>query len=195
MITSRFVIGGGLFLAVYLIYTYISPMLLYLTACLLTGWEFWNLCKHHTHHNTGTLEILALFALHGIVSSGIVLHDYSDDALRLVLFVAVSDVVQYLTGSVLGRTKIGSWPSPNKTIEGYLSVAGMLIAAYYIPGIGLRKGFWWLLGGVFGDLYVSACKRSLDIKDSGTLLGSHGGWFDRVDSIYGATIMYLLFVV
>jgi phosphatidate cytidylyltransferase len=41
-----------------------------------------------------------------------------------------------------------------------------------------------LLAGVIGDLFVSLCKRRIGIKDISDLLGAHGGWLDRVDSVF-----------
>ena len=192
MQASRFIIGGGLFLFTFLSYTYISPGFLYLLSCFLTGWEFRNIYLKHRYYAIEPIYALGAFALSGIVSTGVIFSTDPEEALRLVLFVAMSDVVQYLSGFLLGGGKVGIWPSPNKTVAGYASLLGWAITGYFITGIGLRKAFWWIVGGVGGDLFVSACKRLLNIKDSGNMLGSHGGWFDRVDSIYGAAILYIL---
>lgn len=105
--------------------------------------------------------------------------------------VAVSDTTAYFTGTRLGRHKL--WPkiSPNKSVEGAVgSLLGCVIFCV-VYGLILGQASWLvftLLGIVanifsqLGDLFESALKRSVQIKDSGFILPGHGGVLDRADS-------------
>jgi phosphatidate cytidylyltransferase len=42
----------------------------------------------------------------------------------------------------------------------------------------------------YGDIYFSYIKRKLDIKDFSTLLSTHGGVLDRLDSISFLVIIF-----
>ena len=118
---------------------------------------------------------------------------YNDDTrlssgLLIVACVSISDILQYYSGKILGYTKPLTI-SPNKTIEGYLVGTSITIFIFFVTPfskVSLLKIIMWVVSGVLGDLYVSYNKRILGIKDISNLLGSHGGWLDRMDGVYGA---------
>lgn len=119
----------------------------------------------------------------------------------LLLVVQISDVLQYIFGKLLGKTKIAPVVSPSKTIEGFIggaiSATAVGAALWWItPFTPLQSGLMALiivLMGFLGGLTLSAVKRSLGAKDWGTLIGGHGGILDRMDSvIFAAPIFFHL---
>jgi phosphatidate cytidylyltransferase len=120
--------------------------------------------------------------------------------LYLVFLTQSNDVAQFLWGKSLGRHRVVPTVSPNKTWEGLLGgvattmALGLLLARLLTP-FGLREAISATLiiglGGFIGDIVVSALKRDLAIKDSGTLLPGHGGILDRIDSLtYTAPLFF-----
>jgi phosphatidate cytidylyltransferase len=117
--------------------------------------------------------------------------DYGWLIVATVVSVALMDMAAYFVGRRVGRHRLAPRVSPNKTIEGL--VAGMLVAVGAGIAFGLREPFdlssGLALGLVvagaapFGDLAVSVLKRSLGVKDMGTLLPGHGGLLDRIDAM------------
>lgn len=120
--------------------------------------------------------------------------------LYLIFLTQFNDVAQYVWGKLTGRHKIIPKVSPNKTWEGFhgglattIALAVML-APHLTPltlpesvGAGLLIG----LGGFIGDVTISALKRDIGVKDSGTLLPGHGGILDRIDSLtYTAPLLF-----
>lgn len=119
----------------------------------------------------------------------------------LMLIAQMSDVLQYVFGTLLGKRKIAPVVSPNKTVEGL--VGGGLCATL------LGAGMWWItpftplqsagmafvivIMGFLGGLVMSAIKRSMGAKDWGALIKGHGGVLDRMDSIcFAAPVFFHL---
>jgi phosphatidate cytidylyltransferase len=121
-----------------------------------------------------------------------------DDHGRLVAFavviaVWVDDTVAYLVGRAVGRHKFSPAISPAKTWEGFLAgtaggIFAMFVALYDDRSTYLSIPQAIVLGAVvavaaaLGDLFESAFKRDLQVKDSGRVLAGHGGVLDRVDA-------------
>ncbi len=115
------------------------------------------------------------------------------------LLVWASDSGAYVSGRLFGRHKLFPRISPNKTWEGSIGGAFFVLGFGYliywlIPTLGLSPVLtfvdWIIMGaiivvmGTFGDLIESLLKRSIYIKDSGSILPGHGGILDRFDSVF-----------
>ncbi len=112
--------------------------------------------------------------------------------LFLVLVTQFNDVAQYTWGKLFGRNKVMPTVSPNKTYEGLLGgIATSFVLVYWLAPYltpltwneSLVAGFFLPLAGFLGDVSVSAIKRDIGVKDSGTLIPGHGGILDRVNSL------------
>jgi phosphatidate cytidylyltransferase len=117
----------------------------------------------------------------------------------LIFVVQLSDVLQYVWGKLIGRTKVAPNLSPSKTWEGLiggtLSATAIGTALYWMtPFSPLEAAAMCLLMtlmGFFGGLVMSAIKRDRGIKDWGHLIAGHGGFLDRLDSvIFAAPIFF-----
>lgn len=120
----------------------------------------------------------------------------------LLLVVWLGDSGAYYVGKKFGRHKLSPRISPKKTIEGLAGGMAMSILTAVVIHLTFFKEFplhhaiiagaILSVAGVVGDLAESMWKRSADVKDSGTLLPGHGGFFDRFDSIlFTAPILYI----
>jgi phosphatidate cytidylyltransferase len=115
----------------------------------------------------------------------------------VILAVFASDTAAYIAGRLVGRHRLAPTISPGKTWEGLF--AGTLIAVL-VPFFALYRTDFLdvprslVLGAVIavaaplGDLFESAVKRDLQVKDSGRLLAGHGGVLDRVDALLFAAV-------
>jgi len=120
--------------------------------------------------------------------------------LTVLLAVWAGDTLAYLGGRLFGRHKMAPATSPGKTWEGFVcgtaaTVFVAFIALYKADFLSIPESI--ALGGVLavaapaGDLFESLLKRDAGVKDSGTLLGGHGGMLDRLDAfLFAAPAAY-----
>ena len=108
----------------------------------------------------------------------------------------VTDTFAYFSGVFFGKHKLSPNLSPKKTIEG--SVGGILfcVGASFLYALVFHKEFlsfvipFAFLGSIIsqiGDIFASAFKRAMNIKDYGNLIPGHGGILDRADSVIFTT--------
>ncbi len=157
--------------------------------------------------NLGTY-LLSLFyigiplILLAYIAQGKDMETYSPNrVLGLLLLVWTNDTGAYLFGSRFGKHKLFERISPKKTWEG--TIGGAVFAVLIAWGLSfLIKDFTlpqWLalsvvaaIGSNLGDLIESMLKRSVGVKDSGTLLPGHGGLLDRFDAFIFCLPFYWL---
>lgn len=129
---------------------------------------------------------------------------------RLVLLTVLlcdfaANTAAYLAGRLVGRHKLAPVISPGKTWEGFLAGLAASAAVAFFALYEERDDFlpiWQALvlgvvvagAGALGDLFQSTLKRDMRVKDTGRLLGGHGGMLDRMDSLLFAApaAFYLL---
>ncbi len=117
-------------------------------------------------------------------------------ALGFLLFILImtvaNDFFQYFFGRTFGSCKIMPKVSPNKTVEGFIggiistATVSALIAKLLTPFSvyqAFMVGVVIALAGFFGDITMSAIKRDIGVKDTGSFLPGHGGILDRLDSM------------
>lgn len=152
----------------------------------------------------GQLYIAVPFALLNLIA-------LMDRLIVLAIFVLiwVNDTFAYLTGmgtsKTIGNHKMFPRVSPKKSWEGLAGGAVMAVVASVIFSrltdiAGFSTAVWIGLAivivvfGTIGDLCESIFKRTLGVKDSGTILPGHGGMLDRFDSVLFATIGTIMYL-
>jgi phosphatidate cytidylyltransferase len=113
-------------------------------------------------------------------------------AFTVLLAVWAGDTFAYFGGRLFGRHKLAPQTSPGKTWEGLVfgtifTVFVTFVALYKqhfltIPQ-SIALGVVVAVAAPLGDLFESQLKRDMKVKDTGRLLGGHGGVLDRIDAL------------
>ena len=121
----------------------------------------------------------------------------------LVLTITATDTAGYFVGKTLQGPKIFPRFSPNKTWSGTLGGIGsaaLLCGVYgyfFLPAWSLPflilTAIALSISSQLGDLTISIIKRHNKMKDTGTIIPGHGGFFDRFDGyIFAPSILAFL---
>ena len=148
------------------------------------------------------LYALLLF-IPSLVSIILIYNSYGQFALlSLFLILWTADSGAYFVGSKMGKRKLAPRVSPGKSIEGLLGgifsvvlLSIILLMTDLLPFQSFLFVFVSAMTGiisVFGDLFESIIKREASAKDSSNLLPGHGGFLDRLDSLFSAAPVYYL---
>jgi phosphatidate cytidylyltransferase len=116
------------------------------------------------------------------------------------------DTGAYYVGVSYGKHRLAPQASPKKSWEGV--IGGTLLTFFgiwfcreaFFPELGWRTGFWLgvllSIAAPIGDLVESLFKRDAAVKDSSDRIPGHGGFLDRIDSLfYAAPFVLALFLL
>jgi len=168
---------------------------------------FYALANRRRPLENAALSVLGMVWV-GVLSFAILIAD-SSRALQLVLGVVVMtamfDTGSYFVGRAMGRRKLAPVLSPKKTREGLVGgIVTVFVVGVLLAGVPLFEplklnGALVIAGAIcvlatLGDLAESMIKRSLGVKDMGSILPGHGGMLDRIDSfIFVVPVAFYLF--
>jgi phosphatidate cytidylyltransferase len=170
------------------------PVVLVLTVVTCLLWYLFGAGGENPTLNIGA-TLLAVGWV-GVLGSFAALLLAAPHGVGLLLGAAVGTVGYDVGGLFVGRNA-GRQPlstvSPNKTVEGLIGgcivafVVSLLYGTQVMPfdglGNGIKLGIVIAIAAPLGDLCESLIKRDLGVKDMGSLLPGHGGFFDRFDAL------------
>jgi phosphatidate cytidylyltransferase len=185
----------------------LNPWLFGIVNIILTGFLFSPTAMKRHLFSWGAYFFGILYVA-GLLGHFILLRQF-DHGIAFIFFVLLitwlADTGGFVVGLSYGRHALAPTLSPKKTIEGLIggvifSVFGAIISHFwFIPFFSLWEcailGVGIALIGALGDLGESAIKRSVRIKDSGTIIPGHGGVLDRVDSLLLTGPVFYYYVV
>lgn len=113
-------------------------------------------------------------------------------AIGILVILWSNDSGAYFAGTYFGKRKLFERISPKKTWEGFFggAIIALIVSFVFWKLTGSLSLIQWLcialiisITGTLGDLVESLFKRSIEIKDSGSIIPGHGGFLDRFDGL------------
>jgi CDP-diglyceride synthetase len=116
------------------------------------------------------------------------------ELLYVIVITGVGENAAMLIGKTFGRKKLATLISPRKTVEGGWAqlvptvIASIIYCRFFpLPNFTARDSLYCgsIIGlyAILGDLFESFLKRSVSLKDAGSLLPGVGGILDRIDGL------------
>lgn len=106
----------------------------------------------------------------------------------------LNDTIAYISGRLIGGPKIMPKISPNKTWSGTLISFFISFIFLIIIDFNIFLSIIVAISLFIGDIFFSYIKRYIKLKDFSSMLGSHGGVLDRLDSMFFATIIFQIYL-
>ena len=123
----------------------------------------------------------------------------------MYLLIWTNNSFAYVFGKRWGKTLLFPSISPKKTWEGFWGGGlSCILLSLVLMNLDTELANWIfpvlaiviVVTATLGDLIQSKFKREAKVKDSGSLIPGHGGFFDRMDSVlYTAPFVYLIFKI
>jgi len=177
-------------------------LLFIFSAFILMAFSMLVICYQKISFNDCIVTVCGFFYIPFLLSFVYLVRDLNIFFVWLIFISSsVNDTFAYGIGRLWGRHKLKNTPSPGKSWEGCIggvlgaALIGFLYGHFVAQDIVFMATAISIVGAIFsqfGDLFASAIKRSVGIKDFGKILPGHGGILDRFDSIIAAApMMYI----